>query len=196
MRRCCAPSRAAAADRRSGALRRSGGNAARTAAGEAIVGVLAASRELLAAAAGAVAGGHRPGTHRRASPPRGQPVTTIAAEMGDEIWRQFLSSTTPALRASWRRLKLRDESARGPLADTARRRRSTSIPAYVDLRQAGAGVDQGRRAPNLPRERHLRGGDAAFRTTGRFEPWPHTYPDYAAPAAFLSSGSAECASAD
>jgi len=145
-----------------------------------IVGVLAASSELLSAAAGAVAADIAP-VALASEPAAWTASDYYRDEMGDEIWRQFLSlddcrapGELPLLKLRTNRLEDRWRTPHG--------RQVNLDPGYVDLLRLvlASTKDAAHRiylASGIYAEATLRYAN------GRFEPWPHTYPDYAVPAA-------------
>ncbi len=142
-----------------------------------IVGVLAASRELLAAARGVV------GSEIGATDLASEPVEwTVSAyyrhEMGDEIWRQYLSLADLMLPDELAGLKLRTNQ----LEQRWRTERGRSVnldPGYVGLLQVVLASTK-----EAAHRVYLRRGIYAEATlrylNGRFVSWPYTYRDYAA----------------
>jgi hypothetical protein len=142
-----------------------------------IVGVLAASRGLLAEAARVVAADIAP-IALASEPAEWTASGYYRTEMGDEIWRQFLSLDECRAPGELAALKLRTNRLEDRWR-TPHGRRVNLDPGYVDLLRLvlASTKDAAQRV-------YLGSGiyaEAALRyANGRFEPWPYTYPDYAA----------------
>lgn len=148
-----------------------------SAAVQPIVGVLAASPALLAQAEEAIAAAVAP--IALASPPQRWAMSTYyAREMGAELWRQYLACDArmaPEELAELKRLT-------GGLEQRWRGTNGRAVnldPGYLDLLRVvlASTKDAAHRvaiAPGLWAEATL------HFVGGAFEPWPYTYPDYAA----------------
>jgi hypothetical protein len=149
----------------------------RTGAVQPIVGVLAASLTALEEARAAVADAIAP-IALASSPRQWTESAYYAAEMGPEIWRQYLACErriAPETLAELKRLTGRlEERWRGP------RGRAVNLdPGYLDLLRVvlASTKDAAHRVaigPGLWAEATL------HFERGTFAPWPYTYPDYAA----------------
>jgi len=143
-----------------------------------VVGLLAASTALLDEAREALAAAVAP--VELMTPPRPWAQSRYyCAEMGEEIWRQFVALVGLAPAPALARLKRRTNALERRWAD-ARGRRVNLDPGYIDLQKLvlASTKDAAHRV-------YLAGGIYAettlrFTATG-FAPWPHTYADYAAP---------------
>jgi hypothetical protein len=148
----------------------------RTGAVQPIVGVLAASLALLEEARTAVAEAIAP-IASASDPRRWTESAYYAAEMGPEIWRQYLACDrrmAPDALGELKRLTGRlEERWRGP-----RGRAINLDPGYLDLLRVvlASTKDAAHRVaigPGLWAEATL------HFERGTFAPWPYTYPDYA-----------------
>jgi hypothetical protein len=145
-----------------------------------IAGVLAASPALLAAAADRVAAEIAPLASASARTDW-RHTDFYRAEMGGELWRQFVAFDTridpTELAALKRRTNAIEDHFVGPGG-----RRVNLDPGYLDLARVVL-------ATTKDAAHRIAIGEGIFAEAtlrfvdGRFAPWPYTYPDYADPAA-------------
>ncbi len=145
-----------------------------------IVGILAASTWLLEEARGALSSAIAP-VELASEPRRWTESRYYCAEMGDEIWRQFVALAGLAAPADLGELKRRTNALEQSWSGEGGRRVNLD-PGYIDLQKLvlASTKDAAQRVylgNGIYAEATLR-----FTATG-FAAWPYTYADYAAPEA-------------